>query len=295
MTIPVLDSLRLKDFELQIWCVTMVIAAARTLKAVIQDLTGPIYVPILIIDLLILCTFCVLGALIYFNKINRMPLAAGPVLLGLLTFSYVQFDGIFGTTEYNLMGLGVLFVLVYDHQTLRWLMVLYLLAILGANYYVRTDGSLGVAPEGAASVSLDNFFTTLIAILILILYFKDALVRESGRILQLRKELGKKVDIITLQHQELERRKRQLHEANANLQAQIHEHTQQIVRQNKAIEDYMRLSSESLGEPLRSIMAETGSLRDDSFLERQLKQEVSELHVIVRNLREDIKRHGDFK
>jgi glucan phosphoethanolaminetransferase (alkaline phosphatase superfamily) len=295
MTVPVLHILRQKDFELQIWCVTMAIAAARTLKAVVQDLTGAIYPSVLAIDVLILCTFCVLGLLIYHNKITRIPLAAGPILLGLLIFSYVQFDGIFGTTEYNLMGLGVLFVLVYDYQTLRWLMVLYLLAILGANYYVRIEGPFEPAPAGSASGTLDNFFTTLVAGLILILYFKDALVRESGRILKLRKELGRKVDIITLQHQELERRKRQLHEANANLQAQIQEHTQQIVRQNKAIEDYMRLSSESLSEPLRNIIAETVGLRDDSFLERQLKQEVSELHIIVRNLREDIKRHGDFK
>ncbi|HLT82276.1 MAG TPA: hypothetical protein VKZ86_14710 [Cyclobacteriaceae bacterium] len=295
MTNPILDTLRQKDFEVQIWCVTMAIAALRTLKAVIQDLTGSIHIPILIIDVLILVTFCTLCALIYLNKIRRVPLAAGPILLGLLIFSYIQFDGIFGTTEYNLMGLGVLFVMVYDYRTLRWLMVLYLLAILGANYYVRVGGPVEPSPAGTASGPLDNFFTTLLAVLILILYFKDALIRESRRILQLRQELGRKVDIITLQHQELERRKRQLHEANANLQAQIHEHTQQLVRQNKAIEDYMRLSSESLTEPLRNIMAETGGLADETFLERQLKQEISELHVIVHTLREDLRRHGDFK
>jgi hypothetical protein len=295
MITPILDTLRRKDFEVQIWCVTMVIAAARTLKAVIQDLTGTIHPPILAIDVLILCTFCALGYLIYTNRITRVPLAAGPMLLVLLIFSYVQFDGILGTTEYNLMGLGVLFVLVYDHRTLQWLMVVYLLAILGANYYVRADAPVEPAPPGSASGPLDNFFTTLVAALILILYFKDALIRESRRILQLRQELGRKVDIITLQHQELERSKQQLREANADLQAQIHEHTQQIVRQNKAIEDYMRLSSESLTEPLRNIMAETVGLRDDTFLERQLKQEVSELHVIVRNLRDELRHHGDFK
>lgn len=295
MTTPILDNLRRKDFEVQIWCVTMAIAGARTLKAVIQDLIGAIQPPILIIDVLILITFCILGALIYTNRITRIPLAAGPILLGLLIFSYVQFGGILGTTEYNLMGLGVLFVLIYDYRTLRWLMVLYLGAILVANYYVRIGGPVNPLPPGSASTPLDNFFTSLIAVLILILYFKDSLIGESRRILQLRKELGRKVDMITLQYQELEKRKRQLHEANANLQDQIHQHTQQIVRQNKAIEDYMRLSSESLTEPLRNIIAETGGLADDSFLERQLKQEVSELHVIVHNLREDLRRNGNFK
>jgi len=76
MTVPVLHILRQKDFELQIWCVTMAIAAARTLKAVVQDLTGAIYPSVLAIDVLILCTFCVLGLLIYHNKITRIPLAA---------------------------------------------------------------------------------------------------------------------------------------------------------------------------------------------------------------------------
>jgi hypothetical protein len=49
MTVPVLHILRQKDFELQIWCVTMAIAAARTLKAVVQDLTGAIYPSVLAI------------------------------------------------------------------------------------------------------------------------------------------------------------------------------------------------------------------------------------------------------
>lgn len=295
MSAPILEKLRHKDFELQVWFVTMAIAAARTLKAVVQDLTGSINPGILSTDVLILCTFCILGILIYLDRITRVPTVAGPILLALLIFSYVQFDGILGRTEYNLMALGMLFVLVYDYRTLRWLMALYLVAIIGANYYLRAQGPMEPMPPGAASGPLDNFFTTLLAVLVLVLYFKDALIEESRRILHLREELGRKVDTITLQHQELEMRKRQLHEANANLQAQIQKHTQQIVRQNKAIEDYMRLSSESLGEPLRQIMTETNGLGDESFLERQLKQEVSELHVIVHTLREDLRRHGDFK
>src|SRR5690606_40835254 len=78
MTARILDTLRRKDFDVQIWCVTMAIAAARTLKAVIQDLTGTIHLPILAIDVLILCTFCVLCVLIYNGRIQRVPLAAGP-------------------------------------------------------------------------------------------------------------------------------------------------------------------------------------------------------------------------
>jgi hypothetical protein len=289
-----LTNLQSKNFELQVWFVTMVIAAMRTLKAVIQDLAGVVNPPVLIVDIFILLTFCMLGVLAYRASISRVPMIAGLILLALLIFSYIQFDGILGTTEYNLMGLGIVFVLVYNKRPLIWLVTLYFASIAMANVDLRLDGSLTQHLSGHYSTPLDNFFTTLLAVLLLIVYFKVALVRESRRIGQLRTELAMQVGTIAKQHKALDERQQQLHEANSRLESEIEKHTRQIILQNKAIADYIRLSTESLNKPLQNITLEVHNVPENGFLESKLKLEVSELQLIVHTLSEDLKRHGDF-
>lgn len=280
-----------KKFEMQVWLVTTVIAAARTFKAVVQDLIGEINPTILVIDVFILVVFLALSVLIYQNKISRVPVVAGLILLALVITSYIQFGGVAGTTEYNLMGLGVLFVLVYDKRPLLWLMIIYFVCILIANLDLRANGWMSSYLLSHYSTRLDNFFTTLIAVAILILFFKNALLAESRRMLELRAKLGSQIRAVRRQHQQLEIQKLELQEANANLELEIKKHTQHIVFQNKAIEDYIRLSTQSLNSPLQNIASETETLRENSFLEEQLKIQVAELNSVVSNLKEELKRH----
>ena len=135
--------LQAKPFELQVWFVVMAIAGLRTLKSVVQDVTSSkINTTGLIIDLSILLIFCGLALLIYFRKIPRVPLIVGVILLILLIFSYVQFGGVMGTTEYNLMGLGVLFALAYNRKEFAVIMSLYVVIILVANLDLRFNGWL---------------------------------------------------------------------------------------------------------------------------------------------------------
>jgi hypothetical protein len=285
----VLQNLRNKDFKMQVWFVTAAVGATRTLKAVIQDMSSAAGTSGLIIDVLILLTFSVLCLLIYWNRIVKVPLVIGLILLILVISSYVRLGGLEGTTEYNLMALGVLFVLVYDRKPLIWLMVAYFVSILAANLDLRFEGWLTKNLFDHVSVKLDNYFTTALALLILVVYFKDALISESRRITELRTRLGGQIATIRKQHQELEEQQQELHEANARLEEEISKHTQHTIRQNLAIENYIRLSTESLHKPLQSINAEIDGLREDNFLENLLKAEVSELHQVVNNIKVELK------
>jgi glucan phosphoethanolaminetransferase (alkaline phosphatase superfamily) len=281
--------LQTKPFELQVWFVVMAIAGLRTLKSVVQDVIGSkINTTGLIIDLLILLIFCGLAALIYFKKIPRVPLIVGVILLILLIFSYVQFGGVLGTTEYNLMGLGVLFALAYNREKLVFIMILYLVLIVLANLDLRYNGWLTRTFFKGYSTSLDNYLTTLLTVLLIIMYFKKALIRESKRITELRRKFSGQMKTIVRQKRELEEKKQFLHTVNARLEEEIRNHSDQIVRQNGAMKDYIWLSTESLQMPLKRISASVTDLRENSILETILKEQVAELNVVVENLTREL-------
>jgi len=281
-----------KPFELQVWFVVMTIAGLRTLKSVVQDVTGSkINTTGLIIDLSILLIFCVLAVLIYYKKIPRVPLIVGVILLTLLIFSYVQFGGVLGTTEYNLMGLGVLFALAYNRKELAFIMVLYLVMIVVANLDLRFNGWLTRSFFRGNSTSLDNYLTTLLTVLLIIIYFKKALIMESKRIIELRTKLSEQRKTIVRQKRDLEEKKQFLHKVNARLEEEIRNHSDQIVRQNNAMKDYIWLSTESLQMPLKRISASVTDLAENSILETILKEQVGELNVVVENLKRELTQH----
>jgi len=285
-----LNRLQQKSFEMQVWIVITAIASLRTLKAVVQDLTGTPDPAGLAVDVFILLTFIGLSVLIYLEKIRQVPVIVGLVLIILLTISYVQFGGVGGTTEYNIMALGVLLVLAYKKKKLTGILIVYFALVLTANLDLRFNGWLTQNFFKRYATSLDAYFTTILALLVLILYFKNALVNESKRIMELRTELGRQIRTIRRQHEELEEQ-HLLHEVNDRLEEEIRKHNHHIINQDKAIEDYIWLSTESLHIPLQRITSSAHGLRENSFLENQLKNQVAELRLVIHSLQQELKQH----
>jgi hypothetical protein len=286
-----LRRLQTKPFEFQVWVVVTAIAALRALKAVTQDLMGTINPAILIIDLLILLIFCGLCLLIYFKKIQQIPLIVGVMLLILLAFSYVQFGGVLGSTEFNLMGLAVLFALAYDRKELVFLMTAYVIVIIFANWDLRTGGWMTRSFFKGISTSVDNYITTLVTLLVVILYFKKALIWESNRINELRRRLTGQIKTIEKQRMELYEKKQLIHNINATLAEDIRNHSDQISRQNNAMKNYILLLTESLQIPLKRLVTNADDLNDNSALGIKMKQQIKEFTVVVDGLTQELERH----
>lgn len=286
-----LGNLQTKPFELQVWIVITAIASARTLKSVVQGFVNPINTISLTIDGLVLVVFLTLLFLLLFEKIKHLPIAGAILLLGLLILSYIRHGGVMGTTEYNLMALGVLFVLAYQGQQLVFLIALSFLLIITANLDLRYEGWLTQHFFQRNSTSLDNYFTTFVALVVLMLYFKYALVKESERVMNSRKKLRRQVTTIRRQNEELKEQQKLLHSMNNRLKEEIKNQDNQINHQNKAIEDYLWLSTESLQLSLQRIMANARDLRGNDVLEIKLNDQIAELSTVVDNLQKDLKRH----
>ena len=176
-------------------------------------------------------------------------------------------------------------------RNLAVIMSLYLVLILVANLDLRFNGWLTRSFFKGNSTSLDNYLTTLLTVLLIIIYFKKALIRESNRITELRKKLSEQMKTIVRQKRELEEKKQFLHKVNARLEEEIRNHSDQIVRQNSAMKDYIWLSTESLQMPLKRISARVTDLRENSILETILKEQVGELNVVVENLKRELTQH----
>lgn len=189
------------------------------------------------------------------------------------------------------MALGVLFVLAYRGRQLIFLMTLFISFIIAANLDLRYDGWLTQHFFQRNSTSLDNYFTTLIALVVLMFYFKHALVKESERVMNLRKKLRKQITTVRRQNEELEEQQKLLHSMNNRLKEEIKNQDYQINHQNKAIEDYLWLSTESLQLSLQRIMTNSRDLRGNDLLEVKLNDQITELGNVVDNLQKDLKRH----
>lgn len=274
------------------WLVLTVIGALRTFKAVVQDLIGAINTDILVIDILILIVFVTLCTLIYLEKISRVPMVVGILLILLLIFSFVQFGGVQGASEYNIMGLGVLLVLAYQRYQLTWLMGLLFGLTIIANLDLRLNGWLTQHFFKAFSIDQDNYLTTSVTLVLMMLYFKSLLVIESNRLMRSRIKLNNQNKVIQAQHVELAQQQQQLREVNENLEKEIRKHTSHIINQNIAIEDYIWLSTESLDSPLKRIHSKIDGLNENEYLEKQLKVQVSELSVVISNLKNELRQHG---
>lgn len=291
-----LGNLQTKPFEFQVWVVITAIASVRTLKSVVQGLINPINTISLTIDSLVLMVFLTLLFLLLFEKIKHLPIVGAILLLGLLILSYIRHGGVMGTTEYNLMALGVLFVLAYRGRQLVFLMTLFFLTIVVANLDLRYDGWLTQRFFQGNSTSLDNYFTTVIALVVLMFYFKHALVKESERVMNSRNKLRKQITTIRRQNEELREQQNLLHSMNNRLKEEIRNQDNQINHQNKAIEDYLWLSTESLQLSLHRIMTNARDLRGNDLLEIKLNDQITELGTVVGDLQKDLKRHeGDQK
>ena len=74
-----------------------------------------------------------------------------------------------------------------------------------------------------------------------------------------------------MQKRQLEEKKQFLHTVNARLEEEIRNHSDQISRQNRAMKDYIWLSTESHQIPLRRMSESVTDLSENGILEKKTK------------------------
>ena len=280
------------NFEQQIWLIVVLFTSLRTLKAVIQDLINDASSVTLTVDISILILLTLVLTLILSRKIRNVPSIVGIILTALVMFSYVQFGGIKGATEYNVMGLAVILTLGYAGRKLLIVLGTYTLLSVYCSVDIYTTGPLYQLLFKKYSVYPDNFITTLISLVIIVLYFKTLLVSENRRIWTVREKLNAQNKVIRQKNSELETQQELMEQSINELDREINKHTNHLVSQDKALEEYMTLSSLRMHPPIMRIKEQNQELRESGVLVNLLKTEIKNLDKVITELNEKLNIDG---
>lgn len=272
-----------RSVELQIWLVIAFIAGLRTLKEIIQDLFSG-ETQMLIPHLIILVSAVGIVILIWRNRITRVSWWAGVVLLLLLLLAYVRFGGVEGSAEYNLMGLAVLFTLGYSGREQLFLFGAFFifLVLLSLDFYL--DGPISRSRFVMYTTGLNNYFSTLITLVLLVWYFKYLLLRDTSELRSMRHELKNLNRDVKKINNELKSQQALFQTLNSELSREIEKNVHQIIIRNQAIEDYIVLSGKSLQRPLVELKLYVHELQGEDFLESRLRMQINELDSVIQRL-----------
>lgn len=278
------DRLKVLSFELQIWFLIAALTGLRTLKAVVQDLLTNLNPVILTVDLSIFVISLVVLYLIIRGTIGTVPSFVGISLTVLVMFSYLQFGGITGTSEYNLLGLTTILALGYTGRRLFTILLIYSILLIYTSMDIFIEGPLFNFFLKGTSSDLDNFFTSLTTMVILMLYFKNLLVLENKRIWEVRGQINRQNKIIREKNAELEDQQGLIEQSIQELDQEINKHTKHLVAQNKALEEYMILSTQLIHPPFDRINKEQNKINEPGILMELLKKEIHSLDSVIGDL-----------
>jgi hypothetical protein len=280
-----------KPFELNAWALLTAIGAVRILKDILQDLfiQNPSQTNLLI-DVPLLTVFLLLLFLILKNKITTVPLWVGVVLLLLTSWSFIRLGGVEGSSEYNFMALGVMFTLCYRGWNLTLILAALFTIIVLANIDQLLHGKITSALFQSATNSHDSFYTTLIVVGVVLLYFKQLLKEETSKVRHLRRLMTIRHSLIRKQHEELLQQKSILSEATRRLSQDVQQYDDVIKEQNKAISDYVYLSTQNLKLSMARLKSVPGSYADAEGFTGRLTEQIDQLNVVVANLIDDLEK-----
>ena len=285
MQVPVNSSLEQKPFELSAWAILTIIGCVRMLKDILQDLFIPQNsLTNLSVDIPLLIVFLVLLFLILKGTLKAVPLWAGFVLLFLTTWSFIRLGGVEGSSEYNIMALGVMFTLCYRGRSLAIIVSALFIVIVFANLDQVQHGRITSWIYGSTSNGYDSFYTTLIAIGVVLLYFKEMLKVETSKMRHVRDLLGGQRTLIRNQHEELLHQQAILSEANKRLDLDVQEYDDVIREQNAALDNYIYLSTQNLRLSISRMTSVPSKLPEAEGLTNSLKEEIRALNLVVANL-----------
>jgi hypothetical protein len=291
MQVPATTSLEQKPFELSAWAILTTIGCVRILKDILQDLFITKNTPTnLLIDIPLLVVFLILLFLILKGTLKAVPLWAGFVLLMLTVWSFVRLGGVEGSSEYNVMALGVMFTLCYRGRDLAIIVLALFVMIVFANVDQVQHGRITEWLHRVTSNSYDSFYTSVIVIGVVLLYFKEMLKVETSKIRHVRELLGTQRTLIKNQHEELLHQQAILFDATKRLDQDVQLYDDVIREQNEAINDYIYLSTQNLRLSISRMKSVPNALSDSEGLAYSLKEEIHALNTVVANLITDLEK-----
>ncbi len=281
------------SFELEVWFVASTIAFIRGFAGIILSISSrQVYGIELLVDVLLTLGFAAAAFLIATNKVSRIHPAILISLTILLAINFLQFGGVAGSTEYNLLGLGVFVVLACDNNSIKYVLPTYIVISLT----VLIDGYLeGVLTQVLFLEKLqgaEDFYYTSAAIVILIVFYKYALIRESSKLLAAKEDLGSQLAIVKKKWEELSDQNDEIKASTKEINKEFVQQTKVLIDHNDSIADFALNASDQIKPKLESLLAEVDELDGRHILKKIIKDSASDIKQVTEDISEQVKNYG---
>ena len=294
MLAGLIKQVKSKPYETQVVLLVALLAIVRLVIALWIDAQRPEpSTRELLTDVGLLLVFgglLVLG--MYKANFTRVPSAFGFLIVLLLGFSFVELNGVSGTSRFNYYsGIYIVGLLFGGRQLLALLSFqMVLIAILAAGLYFQWPWLqqlvLPIGPDPS------DFLFALVALGLLSYYLKSMTLREISKFEEVSEELRLRVAEAKRTNQSLVKQGVALQNAQELLAVEVSRRTEALERQQMAIEAYNRLNTTSLGAPI----SELGQLiercgRHDHLCEMLIVSQ-QELSMVFENIKNNLEETG---
>ncbi|MEQ9231311.1 MAG: hypothetical protein RIF46_11570 [Cyclobacteriaceae bacterium] len=274
---------------MNVWLVATVIGSLRAFLAVLSDLANEdISAPILLIDSTLFLIFFGATGLIFFGKIRRVHPIVPVLISGLVMISFIQFGGVHGSTEYNIMAVAMLLVLILSRKSWIMPLTLYLSALIWVMLDFHFNGILRQTFFLKESSELDSFIFTIGAIVLFMIVFKAVIGFERRKMTAIQNQLNNQSIEIETQTEELKIQEKEYLQANQELEKEIELQTKNIRKQDEAIKNYIELSTSELMMPLEKIKTLSQTSQVSGQLGDLLKESTKELEHVLTQLKKEL-------
>ncbi len=286
--------IRSKPYETQVVLLTAMLATVRLLIALAIDANRPVPSPVeLTTDFSLLLVFAGLLLLgLYKADFSTVPTVFGVTIVLLLGFSFLQLNGVNGTSRFNYYSGIYVIILLYSGKRLSLLLVFQFLLVtaLAVCFYMGwpwvNSWVLPIPPDPY------DFVFALIALGLLSYYLKFITLREIEKFENVSEELRLRVAEAKTTNHTLVEQGIALQRAQQHLEEEVAKRTAALERQQKALDAYNILNTTSLEAPIAELKELIATIHTQDHFYDMLKASHQELGVVFRHIKESLETTG---
>lgn len=281
------------SFELEVWFVASTIAFLRGSAGIILSISSrDVYGIELLVDVLLTLGFAAAAFSIAFKRVSRIHPAILISLTILLAINFLQFGGVAGSTEYNLLGLGVFIVLACDKKSIKYVLPTYVLLSLTVLLDGYFEGVLTQVLFLEKLQGTEDFYYTSAAIVVLILFYKYALIRESNRLISAKEDLATQLANVKQKWEKLSVQNDEIKASTKEINDEFVHQTKVLVNHNDSIADFAWNASDQIKPKLESLLAEVNEIDGHNILKKIIKDSAKDLQQVTEEISEQLKNYG---
>ncbi len=264
------------------------LAATRSIIGFVDNFIQPETSTVeFILDSLFVVGFISVGYGLYSNRIKSVSWVITFVMIVLLTLNFLQFGGVLGNSEFNLIGIGVFIILAHGERTLKFLLPIYLGFCMLAVLLVHFETKIFEFFYITTSRSIDDFIYTTACLLVLVIYFKQKMIRESERLISFEEELNVEIKKIEEQTALLDEQRIRLNRSTQELSREFSALTKEVITHDNSLNEYLKHSISTLESPINNLIRNIRKIEPSDIWGIILHDTANELDQLQSSIRQN--------